>query len=1466
MSCVVKKRNGTKQTISSNKLKRFMSTLCGITPPLQRVRIETLLQTMNSGFASHMDARDIPNYVSDVASSFVLDHYEYGYLAGRAIISKLHKETPERFSYFVKASPFLSDEFKRRVAKNATEIDNMIVHNRDYHFDIFGIKTLQRSYLLKENNRFVERPQYMYMRVAVMVGETLPRIQETYEALSQHRYTHATPTLFHAGFKKQQLASCFLMTIAKDSIDSIFNTIKKAANISKGAGGIGLAISNVRGKGSLIKGTGGTSNGIVPMIKVINETMRYVDQCVLPSTIVYTLQGPKQIQYLSNGDKIIHESSIEEIQNVLEHPIEKASMRVIHTMHSIEPLTITEEHPVFALKDIGKAYNFNEIKKRLDNHSIAPDWIDAKDLQTRDFIAYPIPQYQKDIPSISEDDCYFYGVLLGDGHLNQRSMYGHITFHTIDKQHIGDFLKCYFDSKCIQYDESVEGNTSRIRWNKTTILPIKYGDIYDMNKEKHVSPKWLHLPCEKISKIVQGLMDTDGCVGKEIVFDSTSRNLIESMRYMCLRLGMLTSGYVRDRVGQCHQTAKGPITNRKISYTLRIPKTETSSYFQHNNMLFTRVQNIEKTEHTGTLYDLQFQKDHSYITHNGLIHNGGGKRKGSCALYLEPHHPDILDFLQMKKPNGLEEHRARDLFYAVYLSDVFMERVKDDQMWSLIDPNECPALQDAVGDQYRSLYQQLEKENRIVKSIRARQLWFDILDAQTETGTPYILYKDACNLKSNQNNLGTIRSSNLCVSPDTLILTSNGFEKIKRLSELPEDVQVWNGEEFTNTRCVKTGENQSMVRVTFSNGLHLDCTEYHKFYIQRSYSKKDVHCVRAHELTPGMKLIKWTAPVIDRSKKTMKYPYTHGLFCADGTYSMNKLQRNPCRNKVVIGTDFCKRHMNCNKDLYESPDGICKAISGVDKPILYLYGEKKLLLPHISIRTTSNRVDKQGRINISLPFDIKQKFYVPVDCTMDTRLRWLEGYLDGDGCVCVNQNCQSIQVISTHKEFLTNIVLMLQTMGVHSCVKASRKAGYKKLPDGKGGHKKYLCKDQFRLIIASAGLNQLISLGFSPKRLQVSHHNANRSATHFVKVSNVESIGCMDTYCFKEEKRGMGIFNGVITGQCAEILEYTSEKEVAVCTLASIALNKFVKNNQYDFEALAETTKLVVRNLDRCIDCTYYPIKEAKTSNNKHRPMGIGVQALADVFALLKMPYESEQAAILNKQIFETMYYAALTESHRLATVKGAYDTFEGSPLSKGQFQFDLWGKQPLGMYDWNTLRGNIQRDGVRHSLLLALMPTASTAQIMGNTESFEPRTSNLYTRRVLSGEYVVVNKQLQDYLYDEGLWMSSKDQIIRDRGSVKNLPVSQEVKDVFKTVWEISQKSLINMAADRGIYIDQTQSFNLYVAKPSRALLSTIHMYTWKKGLKTGCYYLRSRPAADAIQFTVAVEEDNDVCMSCSS
>ena len=753
MSCVVKKRSGKSECVSKKKLRSYMSNLCVHSPPLSRVNLERLLQTMTSGFASQMDARDIPDYVSEVASSFVLDHYEYGYLAGRAIVSKLHKETPERFSYFVKASPFLSDEFKRRVAKNATEIDNMIVHNRDYHFDIFGIKTLQRSYLLKENNRFVERPQYMYMRVAVMVGETLPRIQETYEALSQHRYTHATPTLFHAGFKKQQLASCFLMTVAKDSIDSIFNTIKKAANISKGAGGIGLAISNVRGKGSLIKGTGGTSNGIVPMIKVINETMRYVDQ-------------------------------------------------------------------------------------------------------------------------------------------------------------------------------------------------------------------------------------------------------------------------------------------------------------------------------------------------------GGGKRKGSCALYLEPHHPDILDFLQMKKPNGLEEHRARDLFYAVYLSDLFMERVKDDQMWSLIDPNECPALQDAVGDQYRSLYQQLEKENRIVKSIRARQLWFDILDAQTETGTPYILYKDACNLKSNQKNLGTIRCSNLC----------------------------------------------------------------------------------------------------------------------------------------------------------------------------------------------------------------------------------------------------------------------------------------------------------------------------------------------------------------------------------AEILEYTSEKEVAVCTLASIALNKFVKNNQYDFEALAETTKLVVRNLDRCIDCTYYPIKEAKTSNKKHRPMGIGVQALADVFALLKMPYESEQAATLNKQIFETMYYAALTESHRLATVKGAYDTFGGSPLSKGQFQFDLWDKQPLGMYDWNTLRSNIQRDGVRHSLLLALMPTASTAQIMGNTESFEPRTSNLYTRRVLSGEYVVVNKQLQDYLYDEGLWMSYKDQIIRDRGSVKNLPVSQEVKDVFKTVWEISQKSLINMAADRGIYIDQTQSFNLYVAKPSRALLSTIHMYTWKKGLKTGCYYLRSRPAADAIQFTVAVEEDNDVCMSCSS
>ena len=1114
---LVQKRDGSKQKYSTTKIERFLADLVKLRPSLTEINVPDICSRVATSISSNLSTAKLATYVSEVCAAMTVTHWQYGVLGGRILVSMLHRSTTKNFVECMRMlENIMEPSFVACVVAHADELNNMIQHERDYQYDIMGFKTLERSYLLKKEGIIVERPQYILMRVAVALhGHDMEAVRETYEAMSRKLYTHATPTLFHAGMRKQQLASCFLMTMVDDSIEGIFETLKRCALISKSAGGIGLSVGNVRGGGSAIRGTNGVSNGLAPMLRVFNDTARYVDQCVLPNTIIYTTDGPKEIQSLVNhSDSVINISGAECIQNVLEHPY-NGSILNISTMHSIEPLVITPEHPIYILKDLGKAYNFTETKKRIQNGKNIPCWTDAKEVTVRDFIVYPIPTYEIDQPAITADDCYFYGVVLGDGSLPHNKSYGKITLHTINKQSVLDWLKIYFTQNYIEYTISVDNNTTNIRWRKSVHLAIKYGDVYDSNKNKHVGSKWLNLPLAKAKYIVKGLIDTDGCLHKEIVFDSTSRQMIESVRYILLRMSVLTSGYIRDRRGESHVTSAGRvITNQGLppAYTLRIPKVKVvcdlveysevgrfTKFFEYDGYLYSRVKSISTQKYDGILYDLQMKNEHVYITHNGMIHNGGGKRKGSFAMFLEPHHPDILEFLELKKNHGVDAEKARDLFYGLWISDLFMQRVKDNQPWSVICPTQCPGLQDAVGDNYTQLYEQCEANGNVVKTFdTAREVWFAIIDSQIETGTPYMMYKDHANRKSNQQNLGTIRGSNLC----------------------------------------------------------------------------------------------------------------------------------------------------------------------------------------------------------------------------------------------------------------------------------------------------------------------------------------------------------------------------------CEIIEYTSPDETAVCTLASIALPEFCSPSGFNFTELERVTRLVTRNLNRTIDVNWYPIEQARTSNMKHRPIGIGVQGLADCFQILHQPYDSPAARQLNKDIFETIYYSALSESIALAKKDGTYSTYQGSPFSQGRTQIELWGATASdARHPWSTLKQELFQYGTRNSLLTAPMPTASTASILGNTESFEPRTSNLYTRRVLSGEYIVINRYLQQTLAARGLWSEDMGRkLIAHRGSVASIAeIPADIKQVYRTVWEISQRSIIDMAADRGVYIDQSQSLNIHVEEPTRAVMTSIHFHSWSKGLKTGQYYLRSQPKAKALQFTVQVKKE-DECIMCSA
>ena len=746
------KRNGKKESVKFDKVTARLEKLSYSLSPMVNV-IDVAKKTIE-GIYEGVPTTELDNLAAETAASLTITHPDYAILASRIAVSNLHKNTTKSFSVTMrnlhqytdkitgKLMPLIADDVMAIIEEHAELLDSSIIYDRDFGFEYFGFKTLEKAYLLKINGKIAERPQHMFMRVAVGIHKgDIESAISTYHLMSEKWFTHATPTLFNAGTPKPQMSSCFLLTMKEDSIDGIYDTLKQTAKISQSAGGIGLAIHNIRATGSYIGGTNGTSNGIIPMLRVFNDTARYVDQ-------------------------------------------------------------------------------------------------------------------------------------------------------------------------------------------------------------------------------------------------------------------------------------------------------------------------------------------------------GGGKRKGAFAIYLEPWHADVFGFLDLRKNHGKEEMRARDLFFALWISDLFMKRVEANGEWSLFCPNEAPGLSDCWGAEFEKLYTQYEAEGRARKTIKAQDLWFAILESQIETGTPYMLYKDAANGKSNQQNLGTIKSSNLCT----------------------------------------------------------------------------------------------------------------------------------------------------------------------------------------------------------------------------------------------------------------------------------------------------------------------------------------------------------------------------------EIMEYTSPDEVAVCNLASLALPRFVIDGKFDHQKLYDVTYQVTKNLNKIIDNNYYPVEEARNSNNKHRPIGIGVQGLADVFILLRLPFESDLAKMLNKNIFETIYFAAMTASKDLAKLQGAYETFAGSPVSKGIFQFDMWDVTPSDRWDWATLKQEVKQFGVRNSLLLAPMPTASTSQILGNNECFEPYTSNIYSRRVLSGEFIIVNKHLLKDLVQLGLWNNSmKNKIIAANGSIQRIEeIPADIRELYKTVWEIKQRNLIDMSADRGAYICQSQSLNLFVDSPTASKLTSMHFHAWRKGLKTGMYYLRSQAATQAVQFTV--------------
>jgi ribonucleoside-diphosphate reductase alpha subunit len=1068
----VTKRNGELETVSFDKILQRIKRQgkeVGI-----KVNYTALAMKVIDQLFDGISTTKIDELSAEQCASMASVHYDYNTLAGRIIVSSHQKNTTESFSKVMeelyafndklgKPAQLVSDELIGVVRHYGDTLNNLCDYSRDFLIDYFGFKTLDRAYLMKINGKSVERPQHMWLRVAIGIhGYKINNVIETYDLMSQKYFTHATPTLFNAGTPRPQLSSCFLIAMENDSIDGIYNTLKDCALISKYAGGIGLHIHNIRATGSHIRGTNGTSNGIVPMLRVFNNTAKYVDQCVHPDTIIYTTQGPIKIKKCITGETAIFNltGQSEVIKDVLEHAYDGV-IREIYVDGAITPMKITGEHPVYVLK----------------NGAENPDWVDAKDISIGDQILTVQPNFTKDIASITAVDCFIYGILMRYGRISD-SLY-EIT--DIPNTTVLNSIKDYLNSQLVEFTES--NNT--LSWKPSIHLPFRRSDIYNSLGLTEIHYRWLNLPIEKSRHILAGIF----CHDKEFPFDI--RRIFPFIKYIAMRMGHIVNLDLIKNPTLMSILIKGIIIEPRDGF------------------LRQTVVDVRESIYTGFLYDLQMEAQHDYLLEYGVVHNGGGKRNGSFAIYLEPWHADIEVFLQMRKNTGDEELKARDLFYALWIPDLFMERVKTNGKWTLMCPDECPGLADVYGDDFKTLYESYEQTGKGKSTMNARDLWFRILDAQMETGTPYILYKDAANKKSNQKNLGTIKSSNLC----------------------------------------------------------------------------------------------------------------------------------------------------------------------------------------------------------------------------------------------------------------------------------------------------------------------------------------------------------------------------------SEIIQYSDENETAVCNLASIGLPTFVRNDRsFDYEKLHEVAKVVTKNLNNIININYYPTEKTRVSNMRHRPIGIGVQGLADVFFLMGHAFLSDEAREINRFIFETIYHGALEASCELAELHGSYETFQGSPASQGLLQFDLWGVNPgSDRYDWDGLKDQIKRHGLRNSLLLAPMPTASTSQILGFNECIEPITSNIYSRRTIAGEFIQANKYLMEELIGLGLWNEKiKNNIIANHGSIQQIElIPQEIKDKYKTVWELQMRGLIDMSADRGAFICQSQSLNLWLEDPNYNTLTSMHFYSWQKGLKTGIYYLRRRGKHQAQQFTIEPEkaehtgsysQDDEICEMCSA
>lgn len=1520
------KRDGSYESLSFDKVLHRLKKLCNdkVLGELKTIDSDFIAQKTVSSIFDGISSSELDEEAARIAIGMI-ENIEYSQLASRIIISNIQKNTSNNFHHVMEIlynnidksnnhAPIITSEIINIVRNHEEILNKTINYHRDYLFDYFGYKTFEKSYLFRLNGTVVERPQHLYMRVALQVHkDDIPNVIKTYNLISQHYFTFASPTLFNSASHLNNLSSCFLMG-SNDSIEGIFKTASDCAKISKVGGGIGLHVSNIRAKGSRIRGTNGVSDGIIPMLKVFNEISVYVNQCILPSVCVYSKNGIKRMDEVTTDDYLItHDGTFKKVNEVI---INDKSEQIfsIYTEFGMDPLKCTKDHDILTL-------GYKEYKDDKEDNVMMTKYVKADTLVEGDYLGFAIPEYEKDSSFWTLDKCQFYGIMLSD--------YFNISYdnthYLINTTNCNSETKMFISSFLNEYNIVFTSDHTVSVSSLDTIGLIK-DLVYDECFNKRCVDEVLNLSKCKLNMFIKGLLqfEVSGVSVKSIdsgessvrankIFKSSSKNIIQSVRYIFLKYQILLSGSIN------------PCAKDQSYYSLTLPQlymttsdmkvcNYTFTYFEFNNILWHKITTIEHEDYSGKVYDFNMIDNHNYLTESGLVHNSG-RRKGSFAIYLSPDHPDIFEFLDLRKNQGNEHMRARDLFLAMWMPDLFMRKVQENADWYLLCPDECPGLSDVYGDDYDNLYNDYVSKGMYRKKVKAQDIWTKILDSQMETGTPYLLYKDSINKKSNQKNIGVIKSSNLCVAPDTMILTVDGYFRIGDLENHP--IRIWNGTEFTHTIVKKTGENQQLIKVLLSNGSYIHCTPYHKFYNKEGVS------IEAKDLKKGTLLIDYNLPVVystvsienafnigKEMSQLCNEEYTKSDTCetelADSINEITVPINASLKSKINWLNGLLLEAMGfCSEDKEQVLILNCKYISFLENVFLLL--QTLGCFPNIisSDKNYSLLIhDKDIKILITLGLFFQHEF---ICLTNDHFKMYSITYKNVHVVDIINENrisdtfcfketkkgmglfngiltgqCSEITLYSDDKEYAVCFT---------GDTKVLTNEGYKRIDE---------CHDVFAL----SYFNNDKDLKVSPSYVQATLIPNGIKHVYKLECEGMNPIKSTANHLFltmKDEEykwkklNELNVHDYVVTvhsdtihvSKCKSITYIGDELVydlnvpethnfvaegyiVHNCNLASVALPKYVEYTSegkpyFNHELLFQIAKDIVLPMNNVIDYNYYPTPETELSNFKHRPIGVGVQGLADTYIKMGYPFESMEARKLNKEIFETLYYGTLTGSMELSKKQGAYSTFEGSPFSEGKFQFDLWKDADnidlndfiTGRWDWETLRKDIKEHGVRNSTLLTCMPTASSAQIMGNSDTMEPIDSCIYKKRVLSGEYIIANKYLVRELTKRGLWSKEmKDTIIAHNGSIQKIEIiPDDIKALYKTVWEMSMKNIIEQSHERSPYIDMTQSLNLFMQSPNYKKLTSMHFYAWNKRLKTGMYYLRQTTTVTAGKFSVDPE-----------